>query len=155
MYLHIDRIVWLALALTVVSAYDLGSGGATLLAPLALGIPQRRLNSGDDSCEWANDEVCDVPDYCPEGTDASDCDTSDDSCEWANDEVCDVPDYCPEGTDASDCDASPTNTPTNTPTNAPTNSLANAPTLLKRTTIGTDSTFVTCKWTRNVGPPLN
>ena len=119
------RFALLALALTVVSAYDLGSGGATLLAPLALGIPPRRLNSGDDSCEWANDEVCDVPDYCPEGT------------------------------DASDCDASPTNTPTNTPTNAPTNSLANAPTLLKRTTIGTDSTFVTCKWTRNVGPPLN
>jgi hypothetical protein len=29
--------------------------------------------SGDDSCEYANDGECDVPQYCDADTDATDC----------------------------------------------------------------------------------
>lgn len=62
-----------------------------------------------DPCPYANDGMCDVPDYCPVG-DYNDCGGAssastvgtDDPCPYANDGMCDVPDYCPTG-DHADC----------------------------------------------------
>lgn len=72
--------------------------------------------SGDDSCQWANDNECDDPGIgtgaCPEFTDYSDCwriatGVEDDTCQWANDGECDEPGLgtgaCPQATDYSDC----------------------------------------------------
>jgi len=55
-----------------------------------------------DSCEYANDDYCDVPEgYCLPGTDDTDCEG--DTCVFAHDGVCDVPESCNEGTDDTDC----------------------------------------------------
>jgi hypothetical protein len=54
-----------------------------------------------NTCAYENDGECDVPNFCPEGTDLADCE---DTCAYENDGVCDVPDYCPEGTDLADCE---------------------------------------------------
>ena len=72
--------------------------------------------SGEDSCQWANDNECDEPGVgtgaCPSGTDYSDCwrimqGVEDDSCQWARDGECDEPGFgtgaCPQGTDLTDC----------------------------------------------------
>ena len=63
----------------------------------------------DDSCQWANDGVCDEPDYCGVNTDVTDCSTQPgpDSCEYANDGECDEPTFCTEGTDTADCSGDP------------------------------------------------
>jgi len=55
-----------------------------------------------DTCYWANDGECDVPDYCNEGSDDADCKDPGCPAEWANDGYCDVPMYCQSGDDA-DC----------------------------------------------------
>ena len=72
----------------------------------------------DDSCQYANDGVCDEPSLCSTGTDTADCasrrgeevaeardanNQPDDSCQYANDGECDEPNTCPTGTDATDC----------------------------------------------------
>jgi hypothetical protein len=72
-------------------------------------------SSLNDSCEFAKDGVCDEPNVCASGTDATDCHRSqrqqpvrsrgDDSCRWANDGTCDEPDVCASGSDATDCAA--------------------------------------------------
>jgi trypsin len=61
-----------------------------------------------DSCWWALDGICDEPQFCPFGTDATDC--SDDentdganSCQYAYDSECDEPRFCDTGTDTADC----------------------------------------------------
>ena len=46
----------------------------------------RTNNALDDGCQYANDGECDVPDYCDEGTDVSDCE-----CQYTNDGECDEP----------------------------------------------------------------
>jgi hypothetical protein len=69
-----------------------------------------------NTCEYANDDVCDEPKYCTAGTDCKDCGNCDaapsptDGCRWANDKVCDEeptadgkPGSCTFGTDCSDC----------------------------------------------------
>lgn len=76
---------------------------------------RRRRRRKADSCDYANDGVCDEPDYCSYGTDTTDCEagsgtqadtgTQADSCQYANDGVCDEPDYCHVGTDTTDCKA--------------------------------------------------
>ena len=70
-------------------------------------------NPGPDCCLFANDDECDEPDLCAEGTDTTDCtnfpasDCEDepgpDCCEFANDGECDEPDLCDVGTDTTDC----------------------------------------------------
>jgi len=68
-----------------------------------------------NTCEYINDDVCDEPKYCTEGTDCKDCGNCDaapaptDGCRWARDKVCDEPTSdgkpgaCTVGTDCSDC----------------------------------------------------
>ena len=59
------------------------------------------------SCDYEGDGECDVPLYCPAGTDLADCENSgiSVSCEYEFDGECDVPLYCSAGTDLADCDA--------------------------------------------------
>lgn len=69
----------------------------------------------DDSCEWANDGVCDEARYggggfCQPGTDGTDCAeiAATAQCEWAFDLECDEARYggggfCADGTDTFDC----------------------------------------------------
>jgi hypothetical protein len=52
-------------------------------------------------CYWEADGVCDVPTYCPAGSDKADC--SPPFCQYEGDGVCDVPTYCPAGSDVADC----------------------------------------------------
>ena len=77
-------------------------------------------------CLFEDDFVCDVPDFCPEGTDINDCcatpqngvceelsqggqcpDGTDQYdcgfCPYEDDFECDVPAFCPEGSDLNDC----------------------------------------------------
>jgi len=60
---------------------------------------------GPDSCQYANDNVCDEPTYCPAGTDATDCaDPAVASyCPYTGDGECDEVSYCPAGSDSADC----------------------------------------------------
>ena len=70
----------------------------------------------NDSCIYANDGLCDEPNYCSSGTDCSDCGSNQNSqtttssgssstvtCQFVNDGICDEPTYCPVGTDTADC----------------------------------------------------
>jgi protease YdgD len=78
-------------------------------------VAARAGASGDNSCQWANDQVCDEPTYCTMGTDCNDCNTCPSGsspsppaqsfgiCRYENDGMCDVPRFCPEGTDHADC----------------------------------------------------
>ena len=50
-------------------------------------------------CFFENDEFCDVPDFCPPGTDLVDC-----QCNLLNNNVCDEPYSCAVGTDIDDCE---------------------------------------------------
>lgn len=74
------------------------------------------VQSGNDTCQYANDFECDEPGVgtgaCQPGTDYSDCwrimsGVEDDSCRWANDGECDEPGFgtgaCTQATDATDC----------------------------------------------------
>ena len=64
------------------------------------------MASGDDSCQYAMNEVCDDPGLCSAGTDFTDCRRmgyADDSCQYASNGVCDEPTLCSPGTDYSDC----------------------------------------------------
>ena len=91
-----------------------GTGGST-------GGSSSSSSGGSNSCQYANDGVCDEPSYCETGTDTSDCEASEEeangdttmggdttdttnSCEYAYDDVCDEPTYCETGTDTSDCE---------------------------------------------------
>ena len=83
----------------------------TALAVLAL-LSATHTARADDSCRWANDGECDVPQYCDAGTDDTDCEAEanqpapkPDSCEYANDGECDLPPTCDAGTDTTDCAA--------------------------------------------------
>ncbi|XP_077986455.1 uncharacterized protein LOC144440886 isoform X1 [Glandiceps talaboti] len=63
----------------------------------------------ENSCNYANDGMCDEPMYCEYGTDSDDCSggADCDSCIWNNDGMCDVPaGFCEPGTDCSDCEHS-------------------------------------------------
>ena len=44
------------------------------------------------TCPYENDGECDVPEWCPEGTDRNDCDAADD-CPYQNDGSCDEEPY--------------------------------------------------------------
>lgn len=59
-----------------------------------------RGGSGPESCQFAQDGVCDVPTSCEPGTDATDCANG---CRWARDAVCDEPWVCATGSDTADC----------------------------------------------------
>ena len=77
-------------------------------------------------CLFEDDGVCDVPDFCPAGTDVNDCCATPKNgvceemqaggqcangtdpydcgvCNFEDDGECDVPQFCPEGTDVNDC----------------------------------------------------
>jgi hypothetical protein len=57
-------------------------------------------------CLYEGDGECDVPTYCPEGTDLADCAATGagaSTCQWEGDGECDVPTYCLAGTDLVDC----------------------------------------------------
>ena len=66
------------------------------------------VESGD-SCVWANDGECDVPQFCEDGTDSTDCASASSTsttlarCAYTDDGECDEVDYCPAGTDTIDC----------------------------------------------------
>jgi hypothetical protein len=63
----------------------------------------------DDSCTYANDGMCDEPQFCQDGTDSTDCatpDTPEDgagTCLYTSDGECDEIEYCATGTDTADC----------------------------------------------------
>ena len=56
-----------------------------------------------DGCAWADDGVCDAPDWCVCDYNDCLCSAEADSCAYADDDVCDVPDYC--SCDYNDCAA--------------------------------------------------
>ena len=89
---------------------------ARLLQQVSKPVARPAEVTGDDSCQWANDNECDEPGFgtgaCPAGTDYSDCwrimqGVEDDSCQWARDGECDEPNFgtgaCTQGTDLTDC----------------------------------------------------
>ena len=80
--------------------------------PLTRPIPPAVTNS----CQHANDGMCDEPGLCAPGTDAADCSghqsastsaSRNDSCAYSYDGKCDEPDICAFGTDMADCRAAP------------------------------------------------
>jgi hypothetical protein len=72
-----------------------------------------------NSCEWANDGVCDEPQYCDYGTDTNDCADDDDDDWWRDDD--DDDDWWRDDDDAWwDDDDDPTPEPTPKPTPEPT-----------------------------------
>jgi hypothetical protein len=71
---------------------------------LALALLVGKCQS-QQQCPYEEDQECDVPIYCPEGTDLVDCEAGavEPTCSWEGDGACDVPAYCPAGTDLADC----------------------------------------------------
>jgi len=78
------------------------------------GKPVNMVHGRVNTCDYANDDVCDEPKYCAAGTDCKDCGNCDeapapsDSCRWAKEGTCDEPDgdkpgHCTLGTDCTDC----------------------------------------------------
>ena len=64
------------------------------------------MASGDDSCQYAMNGVCNDPGLCSAGTDYTDCRPmgyADDSCQDSFNGICDEPNLCSPGTDYSDC----------------------------------------------------
>lgn len=62
---------------------------------------------GDDWCQFANDGVCDEPEYgrygCAAGSDTTDCANAEYVCPYTNDDECDETTFCRAGTDTQDC----------------------------------------------------
>ena len=78
-------------------------------SPLTLTMNEERtlaveLTPIPDSCEYAKDNACDEPGFCPVGTDTSDCAVDPaNSCIYSFDGECDEPGICTVGTDTTDC----------------------------------------------------
>ncbi len=92
------------------------SGGTSTPDEYSYDGQSGNMDSGD-SCEFANNGVCDEPEWCDPGTDTTDCQQvceatwpmtittmSKTCCPWSNNGYCDEPDYCYPGTDKGDCD---------------------------------------------------
>lgn len=72
------------------------------------------LDLAGDTCRYALDDYCDEGDYCPSGTDTTDCEAeaaaieaAENTCQYAYDGVCDEGAlglwFCDDGTDTADC----------------------------------------------------
>ena len=105
-----------------------GAPGQTPPSNPPSGMPPSSPPSNQDpanSCQYANDNMCDEPYFCQVGTDTADCQgvvqgqnpppsatppsgqVGADSCTYARNGTCDEPFFCQMGTDTSDCQNTP------------------------------------------------